>query len=322
MLRIGLAAVILGSSLGAFPAEAGSLGGSAGETAADPASRPDARWHLYGGLGYGAASGGYGAFLEEPVQFELRIAKSYRNGAWRLGGGLQFGSLDMLPPYEDQKEWGRLETFGTVTRVFRPQGVLPALPSGAGRPRPRPPAQRDLLQQASRRPRAGREPDAGHERRRLHGPARPRDHSRKGTRPRRRRLLDLLPHEGVRPRPDRPAAGERRPGVRRAGGARVAAVRRALRSTRRRPLRPSTPRPGSCCRSLPRTPRGMPGGCAAAGAGPPRRCSPSTSAPRRSTSTCATPTSTRSARAASGPISRKASPTTTTSSRPTSSSTP
>jgi hypothetical protein len=113
--------MILGASLGALPARAGSLGEAAGETAASPASRPDARWHLYGGLGYGAAGGGYGAFLEEPVQFELRIAKSYRNGSWRLGGGLQFGSLDMLPPYEEQKEWAHLETFGTVTRVFRPQ---------------------------------------------------------------------------------------------------------------------------------------------------------------------------------------------------------
>ena len=121
MSRLGLAAMILGASLGALPARAGSLGEAGGETAASPASRPDARWHLYGGLGYGAASGGYGAFLEEPVQFELRIAKSYRSGAWRLGGGLQFGSLDMLPPYEEQKEWAHLQTFGTVTRVFRPQ---------------------------------------------------------------------------------------------------------------------------------------------------------------------------------------------------------
>jgi hypothetical protein len=91
-----------------------------------------ARWHLYGGLGYGGAGGGYGEFLKEPIQWELRIAKSYGNGAWRFGGGLQFGSMapdsnpgippDVLNDWLNDKEWAHLETFGTVTRVFNPQG--------------------------------------------------------------------------------------------------------------------------------------------------------------------------------------------------------
>jgi hypothetical protein len=86
-----------------------------------PLEKPPARWHLYGGLGYGGAGGGYGEFLEEPVQFELRIARASRSGAWRFGAGLQFGSMDMQPPNEDQKEWAHLETFGSVTRYFNAQ---------------------------------------------------------------------------------------------------------------------------------------------------------------------------------------------------------
>ncbi len=99
------------------------------QTKSATSERPSARWHLYGGFGYGGAGGGYGEILEEPIQFELRIAKSYRNGAWRLGAGLHFGSMDLkpevIPPGAgEQEEWAHLETFGTVTRVFNPTARL------------------------------------------------------------------------------------------------------------------------------------------------------------------------------------------------------
>jgi len=107
---------------------------TSGSAEEDKAAVPEARWHLYGGLGYGGAAGGYGDFLEEPIQLELRIAKSYKNGAWRLGGGLQFGSMgpasnpgippDKLQAWLGDKEWAHLETFGTVTRVFNPRGTF------------------------------------------------------------------------------------------------------------------------------------------------------------------------------------------------------
>jgi hypothetical protein len=116
-----LSAIVLATCLAApAAAQPGSTAQPATTTGA--LVQPPARWHLYGGLGYGGAGGGYGDFLEEPIQFELRIAKSYKDGAWRLGGGLQFSSLTMKPPYEDQKEWAHFETFGTVTRIFNPQG--------------------------------------------------------------------------------------------------------------------------------------------------------------------------------------------------------
>jgi hypothetical protein len=98
-------------------------------TYADPSNV----WHLYGGLGFGAADGKYGDVLQKPLQLDLRIAKQSASGAWRFGVGLQFGSMD---PAEDpnidpakvdawlapDKEWARLETSFHVTRVFNPGG--------------------------------------------------------------------------------------------------------------------------------------------------------------------------------------------------------
>jgi hypothetical protein len=85
--------------------------------------QPSSLWHLYSGFGFGGAGGGYGDILEKPVLYELRISRSSGSGAWRFGGGLQFGSMDMkasvIPPGAgEQEEWAHLETFGTVTRFF------------------------------------------------------------------------------------------------------------------------------------------------------------------------------------------------------------
>jgi hypothetical protein len=96
---------------------------------------PGSRWHLYGGFGLGAADGGYGDVLQKPLQLDLRIAKQSASGAWRFGMGLQFGSMDPaddpnIPPEKEElwlapdKEWARLETSFSVTRVFRPQSTF------------------------------------------------------------------------------------------------------------------------------------------------------------------------------------------------------
>jgi hypothetical protein len=92
------------------------------------------RWHLYAGFGYGGVGGGYGQFLEKPVQYELRLSKSTASGAWRFGGGVQFGSMapasnpgippDKLEEWLGNKEWAHLETFATVTRFFRPRATF------------------------------------------------------------------------------------------------------------------------------------------------------------------------------------------------------
>jgi hypothetical protein len=96
---------------------------------------PSDQWHLYGGFGFGAADGKYGDVLQKPLQWEVRIAKQSPSGAWRFGAGLQFGSMDPaedpnIPPDKAElwlapdKEWARLETSFSVTRVFNPRGKL------------------------------------------------------------------------------------------------------------------------------------------------------------------------------------------------------
>ena len=95
---------------------------------------PSAAWHLYGGLGFGAADGKYGDVLQKPVQWEVRIAKQSPSGKWRFGMGLQFGSMDPaddpnIPPETEalwlpDEEWARLETSFSVTRVFNPRGTF------------------------------------------------------------------------------------------------------------------------------------------------------------------------------------------------------
>jgi len=88
-------------------------------------------WTLNAGFGAGGVSGDYGGFLETPINYELNIAKG--RGAWRFGGGLQFGSMDMKSPYDDQLEWARLETHFFATRVFNHTGkVRPYLQARIG----------------------------------------------------------------------------------------------------------------------------------------------------------------------------------------------
>ncbi len=92
---------------------------------------PSTAWHLYGGLGYGAGDGKYGDALQKPLLWEVRIAKQSPSGKWRFGAGLQFGSMDPAdnpnidPDVREawlapDKEWARLETSLSVTRIFNP----------------------------------------------------------------------------------------------------------------------------------------------------------------------------------------------------------
>src|SRR5215510_11698382 len=102
----------------------------AANAGADEAAEKNARWHLHGSLGYAGAGGDYGDFMEKPIQWELGIARSSKGGAWRFGGGLQFGSLNLkpssIPPGEsrDQEETAHFETFLSATRVFNPRSTF------------------------------------------------------------------------------------------------------------------------------------------------------------------------------------------------------
>jgi len=105
----------------------------------DPVN-PSGQWGVTSTLGTGGTGGGYGDFLEKPVDFNLSLFKASRSGSWRFGGGLQFGSMAMKPPYEDQKEWAHLEPYLFASRLFNPAGkVRPYLQAriGAARIHPR-----------------------------------------------------------------------------------------------------------------------------------------------------------------------------------------
>ncbi len=97
-------------------------------TLADPSDK----WHLFTNFGAGEVSGGYGEFLETPYHYELAIARHLSGGRWRLGGGLQFGSMEMSSPYQDQQEWAHLETFGSGTRMFGSGRLRPYLQGRVG----------------------------------------------------------------------------------------------------------------------------------------------------------------------------------------------
>jgi Domain of unknown function (DUF3943) len=117
-----IAALALASSASAQGTSSAPASQAAGTTGT--LVQPPALWHLYGGLGYGGATGEYGDFLEKPVPFELRIARAVKGGKWRFGFGFEFNSLTMKPPYDDQEEWAHFETFLSATRVFNPGGSV------------------------------------------------------------------------------------------------------------------------------------------------------------------------------------------------------
>jgi hypothetical protein len=92
---------------------------------------PPGRWVITSTLGAGGASSGYGEFLEKPVNFDLSISRG--TGPWRVGFGIEFGSLAMKPPYEDQLEWARFDTYLFAQRLFNHEGrVRPYLQGRVG----------------------------------------------------------------------------------------------------------------------------------------------------------------------------------------------
>ncbi|MCG6927148.1 MAG: DUF3943 domain-containing protein [Acidobacteria bacterium] len=93
-------------------------------------------WVFSATFGAGGAGGGYGSFLEKPLLLDLNAS---RGRAWRFGAGVQFGSLSMKSPYQDELEWGHFETYLLGGRVFRSgQSIRPYLQLRAGLARSHP----------------------------------------------------------------------------------------------------------------------------------------------------------------------------------------
>ncbi len=103
----------------------------------EPGAGPPGKWVLETTFGAGAGGGGYGEFLEKPINFDFNISKG--TGPWRFGGGIQFGSMLMKPPYEDQKDWARFDTYVFARRVFNHgSGFRPYLEGRVGLARTHP----------------------------------------------------------------------------------------------------------------------------------------------------------------------------------------
>ena len=82
------------------------------------------KWVLGSTFGTGTASGQYGDFLEKPINFDLNLGYEPGGGPWRFGIGLQFGSMAMKPPYDDEEEWARFDTYLFATRTFNKDGAV------------------------------------------------------------------------------------------------------------------------------------------------------------------------------------------------------
>jgi hypothetical protein len=79
-------------------------------------------WGFSTSLGTGSAGGDFGNLFEHPVSGDFSFF--HQMGAWRLGAGVRYGSFKMKEPYEEEQEWGSLQTYLLGTRVFRTESAL------------------------------------------------------------------------------------------------------------------------------------------------------------------------------------------------------
>jgi hypothetical protein len=84
-------------------------------------SRPP-RWGLNWNLGWGGARGDMSSLLEKPMSGELNIFGQH--GPWRFGVGLNFASMTMKSPYQNENEWGFQQTYLSAERFFRTEGTF------------------------------------------------------------------------------------------------------------------------------------------------------------------------------------------------------
>jgi hypothetical protein len=88
---------------------------------ADDAPEP-AGWGFTSALGEGGAGGDFGRTLTRPISGEFNFFR--HSGAWRYGAGVAYGSFKMKEPYQDEPEWGNIDTYLFATRMLRTQGSL------------------------------------------------------------------------------------------------------------------------------------------------------------------------------------------------------
>jgi hypothetical protein len=99
----------------------GALPGFA-EQAAKTKAPESETWGFTWGLGTGGTGGDFGNLFREPISAELDVFR--QSGPWRFGLGVSYGSFGMKAPYEDEQEWGFLQTYLFATRMLRSEGAV------------------------------------------------------------------------------------------------------------------------------------------------------------------------------------------------------
>lgn len=84
---------------------------------------PQPRWGFTGTLGAGGMAGNFGKLLRYPVGGDFNFFKASPSGKWRYGFGLDFTSMKMEEPWDQELEWGYQRTYLFATRLFRDPGV-------------------------------------------------------------------------------------------------------------------------------------------------------------------------------------------------------
>jgi len=114
---------------GVAAAEAGSNPFADPEEATQTPTHP--RWGFSASLGWGGMAGNFGKLLRYPVSGDFNAFRD--KGQWRYGVGLDFSSMNMEKPWDQELEWGYQRTYLFASRVFRTdRAVQPYLQARVG----------------------------------------------------------------------------------------------------------------------------------------------------------------------------------------------
>jgi hypothetical protein len=117
--------------LAAFVVLAPARVGAQDSSATTPGTGGPTRWGFFFNLGIGDQSGDFADYLEKGTTGEFGILK--QQGNMRYGLSLSFGSWGMVPPYDNELEWGFQRIDIAATRLFKQEGSFrPYLQARAG----------------------------------------------------------------------------------------------------------------------------------------------------------------------------------------------
>ena len=94
----------------------------ASASAEEPKPSPPAYWGFSGTFGYGGAGGDFGNLFRNPLSWNYEFFR--QKGPWRLGAGVSYGGFKMKDPYQDELEWGFIQTYLFGTRMFNMNGTV------------------------------------------------------------------------------------------------------------------------------------------------------------------------------------------------------